>query len=588
VLVRLLGLLTGVLVLLTSSFDVPKAPSVVFEKTLDQYWAEAGLEPKELLLLLKNNVCFSSSKFFLACSNAIIKSAEKVNLKLQAASLTLVPLNSHNTDSGLSEKLVLQNFARRFAHFKDKDNDKDFRKDFNTNFNKDFSTDKIAPNLFQRLFMEVAKNGKTSQSASLVAAGLNGFLSIYKDPHTYLVPLKYYQEVLLPQESQNKQFGFTSFKSKGILRVKKVFEGSPAEAVQLRRGDSILSVNGKSTSEFSISGLNEWFRSPRVERITLEVRSAHSGKIRTLRLVKSSFAQKNVTSRYLSENGNLGLVTIHRFGKGSCGAFQDHVRHLQGFGIRGLLLDLRDNPGGQVEEAACIAGSFFDKGTKLFETRFVNGRRPSEIYFSEQNKLYAGPMAILINSGTASAAEIVAGALQDQNRAILVGEKSFGKGSFQDGQIWGNNKGIALFETQGLYYFPSGWTPQILGIEPDVHVAVGDSAEGREDIYWNPLVPSQHFGLPRAQGKMAAFMAQAFSNGSLNRASSLNGGALSGEKNGNTGTGRSGCSVSEELYPLGAGGGASIGSDLPSFYLGDTQLKTATQMIGCSAFTGGN
>jgi carboxyl-terminal processing protease len=106
---------------------------------------------------------------------------------------------------------------------------------------------------------------------------------------------------------------------------------------------------------------------------------------------------------------------------------------------------------------------------------------------------------VLINSGSASASEIVAGALKDQGRAKLIGEKTFGKGSFQDGRIWGPNGKIALFQTEGLYYFPSGWTPQLVGLEPDIVVDFNNTENSREqELFFNPIMPMDNWGGPQA------------------------------------------------------------------------------------------
>jgi carboxyl-terminal processing protease len=162
-------------------------------------------------------------------------------------------------------------------------------------------------------------------------------------------------------------------------------------------------------------------------------------------------------------------------------------------------VDLRDNPGGQVEEAACILNLFVDKGQKLFETRYLDLTRKVDVYTAEQNALFRGPMAVLINSGSASASEIIAGSLKDLGRATLVGEKTFGKGTFQDGRLWGSHEKIAIFETEGMYYFPSGWSPQLVGIHPDIAVNFGGKILYREDeLFFNPIIPKDLWTGPQS------------------------------------------------------------------------------------------
>jgi carboxyl-terminal processing protease len=164
-----------------------------------------------------------------------------------------------------------------------------------------------------------------------------------------------------------------------------------------------------------------------------------------------------------------------------------------------LMLDLRDNPGGQVNEAACVLNLFVPRGQILFETRYLDPRIPSEIYRSENERVYDGSLAVLINAGSASAAEIVAGSLKDLGRATLVGERSFGKGSFQDGIMWPGSLKVAQFKTRGFYYFPSGWTPQLTGIEPDLAAGPSEDSVLREaDLYFEPLRPKDLWNGPQS------------------------------------------------------------------------------------------
>jgi len=196
---------------------------------------------------------------------------------------------------------------------------------------------------------------------------------------------------------------------------------------------------------------------------------------------------------------NLGILTLHKFAKGTCQQAEVALQSLIEQNVQGVLLDLRDNPGGQVEEAACVLNLFIGKGKLLFETRYLELDRPSDRYVSDQKALYRGPLAVLINSGSASAAEIVAGSLKDHKRATLVGERTFGKGSFQDGKIWGKYQKIAVFETEGMYYFPSGWTPQLVGIEPDLQVNFSITDFHREeDLFYRPLRPKDMWVGPQS------------------------------------------------------------------------------------------
>src|SRR5690606_20779938 len=127
------------------------------------------------------------------------------------------------------------------------------------------------------------------------------------------------------------------------------------------------------------------------------------------------------------------------FSKKSCQLTERALKQLMADSVDGIILDLRDNSGGQIDEAACMASLFLGPGKKLFELDFLDAERENEIYYSDRDMLYGGALAILVDRGSASASELLAGSLRDHGRALLVGETTFGKGTFQEGEIWSQN-----------------------------------------------------------------------------------------------------------------------------------------------------
>ncbi|MEZ0390645.1 MAG: S41 family peptidase, partial [Pseudobdellovibrionaceae bacterium] len=429
-------------------------------KSADQYWKETGLGSKELEALLAPESCQISEQGFLACVNAIGQMAEKYRRVLDPSG-NFRELNLQDIEDRSSEKKDLSRWASRFESLKEK-----------------------IP--FLELWRELDENLiQPDERATIIAIGINGFLSVFKDPHTYIMPLAMYEEVIANSENRNTNAGFVARRQKSELVVRKVLEGSSAAKAGVKKGDRIISLNGEKVSDLLPSQINEILKMRNSDRLALEV--TRQSKKKYLEILKSENIYPSVSSRMVNE---LGLVTIHKFSKNVCEMTRQQIISLKEQAARGVLFDLRDNPGGQVEEAACVINLFVDKGTLMFETRYLDASRPSDPYVADKDPIYKGPLAVLINSGSASASEIVAGSLRDLNRAKLIGERSFGKGSFQDGRIWGPNPKIALFETEGLYYFPSGWTPQLVGLQPDVQVNFNSSDQVREDeLFLNPLVP---------------------------------------------------------------------------------------------------
>lgn len=157
-----------------------------------------------------------------------------------------------------------------------------------------------------------------------------------------------------------------------------------------------------------------------------------------------------------------------------------------------------------MEEAACVTSLFVGADKRIFEIRYLESGKKAEAYYGGEEKVTDLPLAVLVNASSASAAEIVAGSLRDFGRGVLVGERTFGKGSFQEGEYWSQNKNIALFETKGFYYLPSGRSPQMKGLEPDVAVNFEEISVVREaEQFINPL---------RAPERQVRAMAQSMSS----------------------------------------------------------------------------
>ncbi len=329
---------------------------------------------------------------------------------------------------------------------------------------------------------------KRGEENGVIAAAINGYLSVNRDPHTYILPLKMYEEVVAAKESRQISLGFIVKREVKYLLVRKVFEGSPVYLAGIRQGDRIVKLNDHDVEGLLPSKVTDILRLRQDNRLAITIQ--RNGLKKYFEVLKSEVIYPSVVGRMMNNTSQAGLLTIHRFSKETCSLAREQIMKFIEQGARGLVLDLRDNPGGQVDEAACVVNLFIERGIKMFETRYFRSNRTPDIYISERDPIYKGSIAVLVNSGSASASEIVAGALKDLRRATLVGEKTFGKGSFQDGKYWSANSKVAFFETEGLYYFPSGWTPQLVGIDPDIKIEFNNVDHQREaDIYSRPLLP---------------------------------------------------------------------------------------------------
>lgn len=448
-------------------------PGASNTKNLEAYWSETDLNEYDFVRFLADDNCLATERQFMACVNAISSIADRLRLKF--------------TVDGEFEKLTTSDMERRLTEKSD-------LSAWRNRFREDGTE---MPYSFLALWLRLKDSIVDPKSVnSMIASGINAYLSVARDPHTYIVPLAYYEEVLSQSETRAPHLGFVARRIKGGALVRKVFSGSPAANSGLRKGDRILELNGQDVSRLHSADFNELIRGQAAGRLLLKVRRQQRAKatVKLVEIMRGDTQFASVESRVLERGARVGLLTIHKFARETCINVRKHLVSLMEESIRGLVLDLRDNPGGQVDEAACVAGLFLAPGSLVFQTKYLDPLKKGEVYWAQGPQVYDGPIAALINSGSASAAEIVAGALKDLGRATLVGERSFGKGSFQDGMLWRQHTRIALFQTQGFYYFASGWTPQIVGLEPDVPASLGEAnaatdAVREEDLYLVPLRP---------------------------------------------------------------------------------------------------
>ena len=451
--------ITGVLVasLVDRSDEAPTAES---------YWFQTGLSDKDLFQFLQDSYCQSSDRYFLACVNSIQQVAIR-NGVILLPNKGFQKISSEKTME-YSEKDLLGPWQQAIATRK--------------------TTEGTLK--FQSLWQELAKNIDSSKRPMMTGVALNGFLSVFRDPHTYIIPIDYYKQIIASSDYKTSSYGFVITKVKKNFYVKKVIPGSPSDYVGLRRGQMVTKINDWDLEDMALNTLNEKIRSDKSFDIQLSVQD-HTGSVYHYAIKKSNQALSTVHLKFLETKTPMALLTLDRFSRKSCEKVKAALTEVREMGVRNLILDLRDNPGGQMDEAGCIAGLFTGPDKKIFSVRYLQPGGRNESYISEDEKAYLGKTVVLVNRGTASASEILAGALREYNQALLVGERTFGKGSFQEGDVWNLNPKLALFETKGFYYLPSGFSPQKMGLSPDLSVESANSGSREEGQYWNSLDLSQ-------------------------------------------------------------------------------------------------
>jgi carboxyl-terminal processing protease len=260
--------------------------------------------------------------------------------------------------------------------------------------------------------------------------------------------------------------GLSVEQAKPGLRIDRVFPDSPARGAGLKAGDVIVSVDGESIAGKSSEFSTEKIKGPEGTEVTIGVREPSGGEVRELEITRAQIALPVVTSKVKVVDGRkLGYIRMVSFSEGVHALIHDAVQKLERKGVEGIVLDLRENGGGLLEEAVLSASVFLPKGEVVVTTD--SRTQGHAVYETLGGNLPAVPMVVLIDRNTASAAEILTAALADDAGAGVVGTRSYGKGVFQ--QEVGLSNGGALKLTIGEYFTPDGVNlAESHGIHPDV------------------------------------------------------------------------------------------------------------------------
>jgi carboxyl-terminal processing protease len=324
-----------------------------------------------------------------------------------------------------------------------------------------------------RAFSEIFGRIKTDyvepvSDKKLLQDAIRGML-VGLDPHSAYLDNEEYKEL---QEGTSGEFGGLGIEvtmENGFVKVVSPIDDTPAQRAGIKAGDLIVKLDEKPVKGMSINDAVKIMRGEPGSPITLMiVREGEEAPLK-ITLNRDVIKVKSVKSKLLEKD--YGYLRISSFQSGTGQSLTDAIAELKKENkavLKGLVLDLRNNPGGLLNAAVEVSDAFMQKGLIVYtEGRIKN----SQISFNAAtgDLLNGAPLVVLINSGSASASEIVAGALQDQKRAVIMGEKSFGKGSVQT--VLPTSNGGAVKLTTARYYTPSGRSIQAEGIEPDVALA---------------------------------------------------------------------------------------------------------------------
>src|SRR5271167_799025 len=322
-------------------------------------------------------------------------------------------------------------------------------------------------NLFGEVFEKVrAEYVDDVSDDSLVESAINGMLTSL-DPHSNYLNAKNFNDMKVQTRGEFGGLGIEVSMENGLIKVVSPIDDTPAARAGLKPGDLITHLDGNPVQGMTLPEAVEKMRGPINSEITLKIRRSGKDPF-DVKLVRATIKIQSVRSHL--EGDNIGYVRITSFSEQTDVGLESAMKSLKqqaGGKLTGIVLDLRNNPGGLLDQAVAVSDAFLDKG-EIVSTR---GRRSDDAqrYNARPGDDAAGlPMVVLINGGSASASEIVAGALQDHHRAILLGTRSFGKGSVQTIIPLPGHGAMRL--TTARYYTPSGRSIQAKGIDPDIEV----------------------------------------------------------------------------------------------------------------------
>jgi carboxyl-terminal processing protease len=345
-----------------------------------------------------------------------------------------------------------------------------------------------------KIFTEVLSSVEANyvdevEPEKLVQGAIRGMLRAL-DAHSSFMPRDVYREMQVETEGQFGGLGIEITIRDEILTVVSPIEGTPAFRAGIQAGDKIVTVEGESTKDMSLIEVVKLLRGPIDTSVTIGVFREGFKEPKDFSLTRAVIQIKSVRSKMLPES--IGYIKLRSFHKNTSEELDEALLDFDERHISALVLDLRNNPGGLLEQAIAVTDEFIEGGQLIVYTKGRLANQNMKGYSKTQGSHPNVPLVILVNGGSASASEIVAGALQDLKRATIIGTKTFGKGSVQTIIPLSDGSGLRL--TTAKYYTPKGRMIHEKGIIPDVIVEEPkpETAEGEE----SPSEPNRPTGLP--------------------------------------------------------------------------------------------
>ncbi|MDD5060272.1 MAG: S41 family peptidase [Candidatus Omnitrophica bacterium] len=319
----------------------------------------------------------------------------------------------------------------------------------------------------------------------LIYGSLKGMLSSL-DPHSQFMDPDTYNELKVDTQGKFGGIGIEITLKNGILTVITPIEDTPAWKAGIKANDSIVKINDELTRDMTLTDAVKRLRGKPLDPVNITVLRENENKLLEFKIVRDIIKIKDIKYAMILESG-VGYIRLTEFRENSTQELNNALSNLSKQGVKALIIDLRNNPGGLLDEAVKVTSRFLERNKLVAYTEGRQKDKELKFYADSRNPILDMPLAVLINEGSASGSEIVAGALQDYKRAIIIGTKSFGKGSVQT--VIPLSDGSALRLTTSHYFTPSGKIIHGKGVVPDIEVILKERDEKENESEEKKSIP---------------------------------------------------------------------------------------------------
>ncbi|MCB0368333.1 MAG: S41 family peptidase [Bdellovibrionales bacterium] len=469
--------------------NLPFLKTIVSAKDKD-YWKDVNITLNDYLYYVNSRSCSYDVKVFWGCIESVQRMAN-----LLGKNYIILPNHLVSDQKVLMTKgrlsLVEINLPKINSIKDQLDYIQNERKHLKQDFFQTYSEFRIKPGTeFEDLIASLSEQLSSKLNAEKLSLLLSVYFQVAMDPHTSIQSIAEFDEKKSQKSESFFGIGVEMQKVEEGLLIVKVLESGGAAKAGIKVGDVIIKVADKLVKDLTFDKVSTYIKGAEGTKVKIQIQ--RQGKQYTVNVVRMKIEIKVMNSKVISNDQQQKIAYIHLANfmyDQACNEISAVINKYEAQDVKGYVLDLRGNPGGLVQQAACIGGLFIgkDKVMNYLEQRSNSGQIVDVPIYTTTSKLTDKPLVILVNEGSASASEITSGALQDYGRALVVGNTTYGKGSYQScveinirGDLSKPND-LMFCKTGGLFHLPSGRTNQSRGVVPDVlvyHQLVKNEIEG--------------------------------------------------------------------------------------------------------------